>query len=75
MTSAVERERCWVMSDDPFYTLGPPAELFTDSEVTFTVTIKECLWPGHVPLTSDELESCLHRHMNPRTPTITAVPH
>lgn len=58
------------MDDSPFYKLGPPPEAFTDSEVTFTITIKESLWPGHHAVTKEELSRCLYRWMNPRTPRI-----
>ncbi len=57
----------------PFYSLGPPPELFTKSEVTLTVTIKEYLWPGNEPITAEELSDCLYKWMNPRTPTITVT--
>jgi hypothetical protein len=59
--------------NDPFYTLGPPPELFVKSEVTFTVTIKEWLWPGNQQVTVEELLDCLYKWMNPRTPTITVT--
>jgi len=61
------------MLGDPFYTLGPPPELFIKSELTFTVTINEYLWPGNHPVTAEELTDCLYKWMNPRTPTITVT--
>ena len=61
-------------SEDPIHVqLGPPADKFTLCEQTFTVTIKEYLWPEHQPYTEKQIQDWISRGLNPRTPHILDV--
>ena len=60
--------------DDPIAVqLGPPAHLFTLCEQTFTITIKEYMWPGHQPYSEEQIKRWVLQGSNPRTPYLVEI--